>query len=162
MPVCSSCGSEVADGVKFCAKCGQPTGAAASGGGEAAGAGASAQPPPTTASSAGQDDNIMGALAYLAIPAIIFLIVEPYKNNRFIRFHSFQSLFLLAASFTLQIVLGVLSAMLSVIGIGFLIAILWPFVSLAIFALWVFVIVKAFQGKEYRLPVLGDLAAKQV
>ena len=35
----------------------------------------------------------MGALSYLLITAILFLIIEPYKNNRFIRFHSFQALF---------------------------------------------------------------------
>ena len=33
----------------------------------------------------------MGALAYVTlVPAIIFLIIEPYKNIKFVRFHAFQ------------------------------------------------------------------------
>ena len=43
----------------------------------------------------GLSDNAAGALAYVTIiPAIIFLIVEPYNKNSYIRFHSWQSIFL--------------------------------------------------------------------
>ena len=101
MPFCNSCGAEVAD-VKFCPKCGQAVGEAAAAG---AGSEAAADPPPAASSAAAaNDDNVMGALAYVTIiPAIIFLIIEPYKNRRFVRFHSFQCLFLAAAIFALNI-----------------------------------------------------------
>ena len=43
----------------------------------------------------GLSDNAAGALAYVTIiPAIIFLIVAPYNTNSYIRFHSWQSIFL--------------------------------------------------------------------
>jgi uncharacterized membrane protein len=39
-------------------------------------------------------DNVAGMLAYITIiPAIVFLVMEPYNRNRFIRFHSWQSIF---------------------------------------------------------------------
>src|SRR5690242_12854170 len=38
-------------------------------------------------------ENIAGALAYFTlIPAIVFLVREPYRRNRFVRFHSVQCL----------------------------------------------------------------------
>lgn len=155
MPFCNSCGSQVDAGVKFCPGCGQTM--TASGPGASIGSGGGG----ATASSA-SNDNLMGALAYLLIPAIIFLVVEPYNKNRFIRFHSFQSLFFCLASVAFQIALGVLSSILAVVGIGFVIAMVMPLVSLALFVVWILLVVKAFQGSEYRLPLIGDLAAKQV
>src|SRR5438270_13301667 len=36
----------------------------------------------------GMSDNVAGMLAYVTIiPAIIFLAIEPFHKNRFIRFH---------------------------------------------------------------------------
>jgi len=53
-------------------------------------------------------DNVAGALAYVTfIPAIVFLVLEPYSKNRFIRFHSFQCLFFCGALFALGIVLSI-------------------------------------------------------
>lgn len=158
MPFCNSCGSQVDAGVKFCPGCGQAmaggsAGASPSMGGSVGGGGAV---------TAAANDNLMGALAYLLIPAIIFLIIEPYNRNRFVRFHSFQSLFFCLASVVLQVALGVLSSVLAVVGIGFLVAMVMPLVSLALFVVWIILVVKAFQGTQYRLPLIGDWAAKQV
>ena len=83
---CSSCGTEMGDSATFCPKCGKAVGPPTVGGTAAAPSAA------TTTSGAGLQDNIAGLLAYLFIPAIIFLLVEPYNRNKFIRFHSFQSI----------------------------------------------------------------------
>jgi len=150
MAFCNSCGVTMEEGVKFCPGCGKPSSDEA--------AATSAAPAATAA--AGGNDNVMGGLAYLLIPAIIFLVMEPYSKNPFIRFHSFQSLFLCAASIVIQIGFGIISAILS-----FLAIILVPvgmLLSLAFFGLWVYSLIQAFQGKEFRIPVIGDLAAKQV
>ena len=49
-------------------------------------------------------DNVVGMLAYFTfIPALIFIVIEPYNKNRFVRFHSFQSLFFHLAWFVIWI-----------------------------------------------------------
>ena len=63
-------------------------------------------------------DNVAGMLAYITIiPAIIFLVMEPYNKNRFVRFHSFQNLFLHVAWFAIWIAFVILSAVLAFIPI---------------------------------------------
>ena len=85
MAFCAKCGAQMADGTTFCGACGAPAGGAPVG---AAPTGA------PSAASTGLTSNMAGALAYFTfIPAIVFLVVDPYKNDRFIRFHSFQSIF---------------------------------------------------------------------
>jgi uncharacterized membrane protein len=167
-------------GVRFCPACGaavestgEPAGSPA---GSAPRAGASApggQPAGAPAGGAysgspaqqGLSDNAAGALAYLLIPAIVFLVIDPFRNSKFVRFHSFQALFFAGAAFCFGLAMSVLSGILGVVGLSFLILplwMLWPLVSVALFVVWVILLIKASQGQQYRLPVLGDLAARQV
>jgi uncharacterized membrane protein len=109
-------------------------------------------------------ENLAGALAYFTIiPAIVFLLVEPYSKNRFVRFHSFQSL----GAFLVAVVVG---ALLRIAGfVVFFIPVLghllvWLMsivVTLASFAVWAVLVVKALQGEMFKLPVVGDFAMKQ-
>jgi uncharacterized membrane protein len=108
---------------------------------------------PTPPAQSGLSDNAAGALAYVTfIPAIIFLIVEPYNKNPYIKFHSWQSIFLAIASFAIQIVL----TMIPIIG-----WILIPFVFLGFLVLWIILILKALKGQRFKLPFIGNLAEKQ-
>src|SRR6476620_8683969 len=95
MAFCSGCGAQMADGATICAACGK---------GQSVGGGAAAAP--AAAQSGGLADNIAGLLAYLFIPAVIFLVMESYNKNKFIRFHAFQGLFLGLVSFGGHIVLS--------------------------------------------------------
>lgn len=169
MPFCSKCGADVT-GVRFCAKCGAPVEA---GGGSAPGAGA---PPPPAGSPGGSggsysggqtdgglSDNVAGALAYFTIiPAILFLIIEPFKNRRFVRFHAFQCLFLCVAAFVFWFGFGILSVVFASFGGSILVGMLSLVIQLGLFVVWLLLVIKAYQGQEFRLPVIGDLAAKQV
>src|SRR5512135_2807049 len=148
MAFCSSCGAEVPGNAAFCAKCGKPIGAAPAAGG----AGPSASAPPAAGTGAGLQDNVAGLLCYFLIPAIIFLVVEPYNRNKFIRFHAFQGIFYHIA----WIVVWVVAAM-----IPFLNIVLLPLLGLAFFVGWVILLIKAFQGQMFKLPVIGPLAEKQ-
>ena len=142
MAFCPNCGSQMPAGAAACPSCAGGTPAAV-----------------TAAPAGGLTDNVAGALAYVTfIPAIVFLVLEPYSKNRFIRFHSFQCLFLAGALFALGIVLSIISMV--------------PFLGLVTiplgFALWVgtivvaiILIVKAYQGQKFKLPVIGDMAEKQ-
>jgi uncharacterized membrane protein len=141
MPFCSSCGTQIAEG-SICAKC-------ASGGASSAG----------TISAAGLTDNVAGALAYVTIiPAIVFLVLEPYNRRRFIRFHAFQSIFFAIAWTVLWIALRIL-VLIPFLGWGTVL--LWPLVSLAGLIIWLILVLKAYQGQMFKLPVIGDMAEKQ-
>jgi uncharacterized membrane protein len=138
--------------------------------GSAPGAGGYSTPPggapaggyATAPSDAGLSDNAAGALAYFTIlPAIIFLVIDPFKTRRFVRFHSFQCLFFSAAAFVLWFAFTVFGAVLSFFG-GMLIWALHLVIQVGLFVVWIIVVIKAYQGQEYRLPLIGDLAAKQV
>jgi uncharacterized membrane protein len=98
-------------------------------------------------------------LAYITIiPPIIFLVVEPYNKSRFIRFHSFQSIFFNIAWVVVWVVLSVLA---SIPVLGWASMIIWPLVGLGGLVLWVVLLLKAYQGQMFKLPVIGDLAEKQ-
>ena len=106
-------------------------------------------------------DRILGAVAYFSfIPAVGFLVFEKFKRNRYLRFHSLQSIYLVLAAVVTGIVLRVLLAMFSLIPrIGYLLGWLVVVVmTLAFFMLWLVLIAKALQGERFQLPLLGQLA----
>ncbi len=145
---CSSCGTQMDDSATFCAKCGTAVGQP---GGVVAAAPAPAAAATTTAG--GLTDNIAGMLAYVTfIPAIIFLVLEPYNKNRFIRFHSFQCIFICIALIAIHIVLAFVPI------IGWIVSVL---VSLGAFILWIVLLIKAYQGQMFKVPFVGDMAEKQ-
>jgi uncharacterized membrane protein len=107
----------------------------------------------------GLSDNAAGGLAYITIiPAIIFLIVPPYNKNPTVRFHAWQSIFLAIAWFAADIVLMIVGMLPFIRMINLL---LWPLVALGFFILWIIVLIKAFNGQKFKIPVIGDLAEKQ-
>ena len=109
-------------------------------------------------------ENVAGMLAYFTvIPAIIFLLIEPYNRNRFVRFHAFQCLFTAVALIVVDIALIIVASILHFIPvIGWIVtAIMWPLYSLAIFALWLLLVIKAYQHEMFKLPFVGDMAEKQ-
>jgi uncharacterized membrane protein len=153
MAFCSACGTQLADNAAFCPQCGKAAGET------------SAAPPPappagyaaTAASAAPMAENVAGMLAYFTIiPAIIFLLIEPYKHNRFVRFHSFQCLFTAAALIVLHIVLSFFSYIVPVMMFA-----LWGLIGLGELALWILLVVKAYQHEMFKLPIIGDLAEQQ-
>lgn len=103
--------------------------------------------------SSGLDENLAGLLCYLFgfITGIIFLLIE--KDNRFVRFHALQSIFTFAAIFVVSMVINVIPLL------GLLISVLLMPLSLV---LWVVLMVQAYQGKWFKLPIIGELVEKQL
>ncbi|HCM42696.1 MAG TPA: DUF4870 domain-containing protein [Candidatus Omnitrophota bacterium] len=103
-------------------------------------------------SSTGLNANVAGLLCYSLglITGVIFFLIE--KENKFIRFHAVQSAVVFGALFVLQVVLPV---------IPFFGGILTPLVSLASVVLWVVMMIKAYQGEKFKLPIVGDIAEKK-
>lgn len=149
MPIpCPDCAAEMPDDAAFCPACGRAMG-----------------PPERARGTAGGiPENLAGAFAYfLVIPAIVFLLVQPYSKNRFVRFHSFQSLGLCLGGLVVGAALrisGIVLAFIPAIG-HLLVALFTMLVSLAFFVVWVVLVVKALQGEMFKLPVVGDFAEKQ-
>lgn len=144
---CSACGSPMPDESAFCPGCGHGVGAS-----------------PALGTTGGISDNIAGALAYVTIiPAIVFLLVEPFKRNRFIRFHCFQCIFLVLAAFVLGLALKVgLAVLLFVPVLGQLMVLLISIVIvIGCLIFWMVLVVKALQGEMFKVPFVGDLAEKQ-
>ncbi len=109
-------------------------------------------------------ENIAGALAYLTfIPATFFLAVSPHNRNRFVRFHSLQCLFFTLACLLIGGAIKLASLVLFFIPVlGPLLVVLISVVAaLAAIVLWLVLVVKAFQGEMFMLPVLGFLAERQ-
>ena len=121
------------------------------------------EPNTAAATSSGLSDNAAGALAYLTvIPAIIFLIVEPFNKKSFVRFHSWQCILLCCAAIVLEIAFGIVLAIVALMmPLAFFGVFLWPIVNLFWIAVVVLCMVNAYQGKRFMLPIIGALAAKQ-
>ena len=148
MAFCNMCGAQIADGTTTCAACAARVPAA----------------PVAAAPAGGMADNVAGLLAYITIiPAIIFLVMEPYNKSRFVRFHAWQNIFLHVAAIGLWIILMILTVAASVVPIiGHLIVMLLGFVVwVGLVVVWIILLIKANQGQMYKLPIIGDLAEKQ-
>jgi uncharacterized membrane protein len=108
-------------------------------------------------------ETLAGALAYFLVPAIVFLLVEPYNKNRFVRFHSFQCIGVWLAAVVVAAVLRILGVVLIVIPrLGpLLVWLVSMLVILAFIMTWIVLVVKALLGEMFKLPVVGEFAEKQ-
>ena len=168
MSACQTCGSVLAADTRFCQSCGSPTEPqpdVSTTVGEGAAA-VAAMPPIGQTVSKTMDTNVVGALTYLAgfLTGIIFLVLDPYKSNSFVRFHAFQSIFFNVAWFAFWIVWMILSAVLTPLTAGIFGLIALPLMLIFIiagFGIWIFLMYQAYQQKLFRLPLVGKFAAEQ-
>ena len=145
---CPQCGFQMPDTPSFCPGCGRPTHSKARAQG-------------TVGIFA---ESVAGALAYVTfIPAVTFLLLDPYNKNRFVRFHSFQCSFLWIAGLLIAVALRFVGLILLIIPvIGHLLLYLIAMVLvLGAFVMWLVLMVKALQGESFKLPLIGDLAERQ-
>lgn len=117
------------------------------------------------AAGSGLTPNIAGALAYSLgiITGILFLVLEPYRRDRFVRFHAMQSILYFVAAVAFNIAWSILVGFLIDVS-GWFALISLPIrllISLGLFGLWLFAMFQAYNQKEFRIPVLGAIAAKQ-
>ena len=184
MPFCANCGAPMEG--RFCAKCGASAGSAAPPPpspsapppqGAYPPPPAPAPPPgyvpptgytPPPVAASGLTENAAAALCYLLgiITGIIFLVLAPYNQNKTIRFHAFQSIFLWVASCVVWVGWSIVYTIIvgtAYYTYGFFnpLHLLSSLIHLLIFLLWVYMIVAAYQGKKVVLPIIGQLAQQQ-
>jgi len=99
----------------------------------------------------GLDENVAGLLCYVLgwVSGIVFLILEP--KNKFVRYHAIQSIIVFGAITIASFILSWIPFIGVFLG--------WALSVLAII-LWIVLMVKAYQGKKYKLPVSGNMAEK--
>lgn len=98
-----------------------------------------------------------GWLSYLGgwVTGLLFFLLK--KENRFVRFHAMQSIIASVVLFVLYIVVTILAALPL---IGLIACFLWPLLWLATLALWIILMIQGFQGKYFKLPIIGDYAER--
>ena len=168
MSSCQSCGAVLAADNRFCQSCGSPTemkvGVSTTAVESSAAVAVMSQAGETESKM--MDTNVVGALAYLAgfVTGIVFLVLDPYKSNSFVRFHAFQSIFFNVAWVAFWIVWMILSAVLTPLTAGVFGLIALPLTLILTVAgsgIWIFLMYQAYQQKLFRLPIVGKFAAEQ-
>jgi len=104
-------------------------------------------------------DRWAATLAYVTfIPAVLFLLIEPYRSRSFVRFHAWQSILFHLICAAAGVVVTMAAARMFG-GVAFLLA--WPLFVFAAFLTWCVLVMKAFREELFQLPFIGDLAQKQ-
>jgi uncharacterized membrane protein len=156
MAFCGKCGSTVNEGVAFCPNCGAAVGAAAPPPPQYA---ASPQPQPYTAAPAtsGMQENIAGLLCYVLgwLTGIIFLVID---KRPFVRFHAAQSIVVFGALFLLRMVLSFAFFGSGYYGFYAFHALISLVLSLITLGAWVILMVMAYQGKQFEVPIAAGIA----
>ena len=104
-------------------------------------------------------NQVVAAAAYLLgfVTGILFLYLEPYDKDEFVRFHARQSIAFSIAWFVINLVLGVFIAVLP-FALGRLLVGLQELINLGLAIMWIFLMYKAYSGERYRIPELADWA----
>ena len=100
----------------------------------------------------GLDENVASALTYVLgfITGIIFFLVE--KENKTVRFNAMQSIITFLGLF----IVGIVISLIPVISV--LTIVIWIIELI----LWIVLIIKAYKGEKFKLPIVGDMAEAQV
>jgi len=144
MPYCSQCGNQVGGGDVFCAKCGsrQPSSAR-----------------PYSDPLAGITPRTASILCYVPvigwIASIVVLATDRFRQERYVRFHAFQGLYLFVAWLIVDWVVRPMFVHLS----GPVIRVDKILQAVLMFT-WIFMLVKASHEEAYELPIIGELAQK--
>jgi uncharacterized membrane protein len=155
MPHCTKCGGAVADNTAFCPSCGSPVAAPA--------AGPVAAPPVVASTPSRQmSENVAGLLCYVVgwITGIIFFLID---KRPFVRFHAAQSIVVFGGLHIISILLGMFFG-ISMFATGFAgFSATWAvlgLINILALVLWILLMIKAYQGERFRIPVAADVAQK--
>jgi len=140
--VCAKCGTKNAEGTKYCQNCGSML---------------DTQAPKVAGSTTSLEPNVAGLLCYVLgwITGLVFILIE--KENKFVRFHAMQSIVTFGAFTVLWIPFSILSQM-DILRVLF--GILQAVTGILAFVLWIVLMIKAYQGERFKLPIAGDIAEK--
>ncbi|MBI4405490.1 MAG: zinc-ribbon domain-containing protein [Deltaproteobacteria bacterium] len=141
---CTKCGNSLQAQDHYCSQCGTPVGA-------------EAIDNPQTEHPSALKSNVAALLCYALgfISGIIFLNLDPYRKMPEIRFHAWQSILFCVAWFVISLIDK---------AVVFTFFYFWPvswLIKLALLAVWLILLVKAYNGEKLRLPIIGDIAEQK-
>ncbi len=123
------------------------------------------------ASSTGMEENLAGLLCYALswLTGIIFLAIE--KDSKFVKFHAMQSIVTFGGLTVIGWVLGIIAGgmfttslvtggVAASFGMASIIGLLGTIIWILTFVLWILLMVKAYQGEKFKLPIVGNIAEK--
>jgi len=150
MPHCTKCGTMVADASAFCPNCGGPTGVT----------------PVAAGTRSGLTENVAGLLCYVLgwLTGLIFFLID---KRPYVRFHAAQSLVVFGGLHIVRIVLGMAFGigwwmggwgLGTGVGVGMFGGLLVGLIGLVSLVLWILLMIKAYQGERFKVPVAGDFA----
>jgi uncharacterized membrane protein len=157
MPFCTNCGNQVSTADVFCAKCGTRQGTASA----------------SSATASSASGNFLGSvtprvasmLCYVPVfgwlASIIVLATPRFQQNRDVRFHAFQGLYLFVIWLIVDWVVSPFIGFLPAPGFHEM-KLVKAALHLAIFGAWIFMIIKTSHDEMYHLPVVGELAERSV
>jgi uncharacterized membrane protein len=180
MPFCTQCGSEARPADRFCGTCGakQGTPAEPSQGSPAESSSESSASSPWSCSGSsfkfgpksgshkmpdflgGMNPRVASLLCYIPIvgwiASIVVLASERFRENRDVRFHAFQGLYLFVVWLFVDWVFGPITAYADSTRY------LGKLLKATVFFTWIWMLIKTSQDQLFRLPFLGDLAERSV
>ncbi len=150
MPHCTKCGAAVAENAGFCPSCGAPQ--------TVSGAPPASNPGPGAHS--GLSENVAGLLCYVLgwVTGVVFFLID---KRPYVRFHAAQSIVVFGGLHILRVVLGM------AFGIGFGFGawgafsfglLVFELIGLLSLVLWILLMIKAYQGERFRVPIAADIA----
>jgi uncharacterized membrane protein len=155
MAFCAKCGSSVTDGIAFCPKCGSPTGPVVTSSPGAAPVSGPIVTPMAASGTSGLAENVAGLLCYVLgwLTGLIFLLID---KRPFVRFHAAQSIVVFGALFILRMVFWF--GWFGSWGLFSLWTMLSVLLSLVTLVAWIVLMVMAYQGKMFEVPVAAGIA----
>lgn len=132
---CPNCGANLTAGASTCPSCNRPV--------------PLSTPQPV--------NHLIAALTYILgfVTGIIFLYLEPYNSDDFVRFHAHQSIAFSVAAFVFNVIVSVFIHVLPG-ALSSLLGVLASLVYIALALYWVFLMYQAYIGNRYRIPILSD------
>jgi uncharacterized membrane protein len=129
-------------------------------------------PPPGSPgkSSTGLDENIAALLTYIFgwVSGLIFFLIE--KDSKLVRFHAMQSILFNVVVAIIVFIGWIITAVLVVILAqiadamgaiaGLLATLIWLVIAIGLLITFILLLVRAYQGKFFKLPFIGDMAEK--
>ncbi|MFZ5595384.1 MAG: zinc-ribbon domain-containing protein [Bacillota bacterium] len=142
---CANCGTDNPDGSMFCNKCGKNFETWE-------------EPMDGVKTQTGLQKNVAALLSYLLgwISGLVFFFIE---KDPYIRFHAMQSIIVFGGLNIVTIILSNLMLIRTWV-LFFMLSLLNALIIAASIFFWILLMIKAYQGIRFKLPLVGDLAEK--